>query len=154
MKRDWYRLLQFAACRGHRDLVALSLNQGVAVDSAFEDGKTALFVAAEAGHLGVVQLLLMRGARVGALRAFTAASAAGHGAVVQALRRLAVGELEAQRIATQVQTAACCASNPPSDPPASAKIETTSDRTANPKQGERPPDHRLFKFGRELPGPA
>jgi hypothetical protein len=154
MKRDWYRLLLFAASRGHRDLVALALNRGVAVDTSFEDDKTALVLAAEAGHLGVVQLLLIRGARAGALRAFTAASTEGHSAVVQALRRLAVGELDASHVATQVQAAARSASYPPSDPPASAESETPSNAPPNPERGEQPPDPRIFQLGREQPGSA
>lgn len=143
MNRDWCKLLSFAASNGHKDLVALALNEGIGVDTLHDGGKTALVLAAEAGRADVVQLLLMRGARAGALQALTAASAAGHRGVVQMVRPLAMAELEARRAAEAVaQAAEATEAAPPTAPHSPLTADPTS--PADAPLTDRDPRRRSF----------
>ena len=54
--------LHIAALRGQFEDILTLLDEGADVDAAEDWGKTALRLAAEAGHLAIVQLLLERGA--------------------------------------------------------------------------------------------
>jgi ankyrin len=55
-----------AAKNGHRDVVALLLEQGAPVNPARQDGVTPLFIAVQEGRLDVVALFLEKGADVNA----------------------------------------------------------------------------------------
>jgi ankyrin len=51
-----------AAKNGHRDVVALLLEQGAVLNSARQDGVTPLFIAVQEGQPDMVALLLEKGA--------------------------------------------------------------------------------------------
>ncbi|CAM6101976.1 unnamed protein product [Calypogeia fissa] len=67
MEEDKVRSLLQHASSGNVDAVTQILDDGLHVDSADYDGRTALHLAASEGNLGVVQLLLERNAKVDAL---------------------------------------------------------------------------------------
>ena len=60
--RERERALIVAAQQGHRDIVAFLLDRGV--DVCASDGMTALHQASGGGHLGVIDLLVARGAKL------------------------------------------------------------------------------------------
>ncbi|CAM6101978.1 unnamed protein product [Calypogeia fissa] len=67
MEEDKVRSLLQHASSGNVDAVTQILDDGLHVDSADYDGRTALHLAASEGNLGVVQLLLERNSKVDAL---------------------------------------------------------------------------------------
>jgi ankyrin repeat protein len=62
-KNDGKTALHFAA-QGHLDVVKILLKFSASIDSKYENGRTALHLAAERGHLGVVKILLKFGASI------------------------------------------------------------------------------------------
>ena|SRR5688572_8988580 len=146
LDNEWDRLLRFGAAKGHRDLVALSLNQGIPVDTIFQDGNCALIVAAEAGHIDIVRLLLMRGARAGVLDAFTAASAQGHIDVVRVLSTLVGRELEAKRLAAEAKHSEEHALKPPSDRSDRADAASQAAASNTTAQSAKTDDSGLVKL--------
>ena len=77
--------------QGNVDLAKQIIDAGANVDAAQEDGCTALWLAAEAGHLGVVQMLCGAGANMGAVKvpgnvtALYVAAQNGHVGIVDVL---------------------------------------------------------------------
>ncbi len=65
MTDSWLSLFQFAVSSGDCALAHLALQQGIPLEADFGGGQTALFLAAEAGHVDMVRMLLRAGARAG-----------------------------------------------------------------------------------------
>jgi ankyrin repeat protein len=57
-------LLYYASINGHIDVCRLLLERGADVNALDDEGKSALFAAADSGHAGVCRLLIDRGADV------------------------------------------------------------------------------------------
>ncbi|KAI5889899.1 ankyrin, partial [Schizophyllum commune H4-8] len=60
--KDRYTLLMLAARSGHEDIVRFLLDTGAHIEERDGNGSTALHYAAHQGHLGVISILIERGA--------------------------------------------------------------------------------------------
>ena len=61
---NWWSPLMASSSRGDDDIVELLLRHGLDIDKESSDGKYALLVAIERGHVSTVELLLQKGAKV------------------------------------------------------------------------------------------
>ena len=61
---NWWSPLMASSSRGDDDIVELLLRHELDIDKESSDGKYALFVAIERGHVSTVELLLKQGAKV------------------------------------------------------------------------------------------
>lgn len=135
-----------AATNGHRDAVALLLDQKASLDAQSVTGTTALIAAASGGHVDLARLLLDRGADVnaqteppGAVSALHLAARRGNLRLMQLLLdRGANVNLKADGDSPLHRLIGRDLSTPPSGAPAAAEllIERGADVNATSKTGE------------------